>query len=125
MSTAEMHEKRRHFRGKPRAGRRVDLRYRRVDAEPDTMVVAVTRNIGVGGAYILTDEPHKVGARLHVELTVPTSDVPIVVRAEVRWIAEAADDNDTAGMGVRFVDVDVDAVLKLSEFFASLTGAGA
>jgi uncharacterized protein (TIGR02266 family) len=117
------HERRRHFRGKSRAGRRVDLTYRRADDDGAEPVRAVTRNIGVGGAYILTDEPFEIGALLHVELHVPTDEQPLALRAEVRWIAAAADDNDTAGMGVRFLDVDVDAVLKLSEYFASLTGA--
>ncbi len=116
------HERRRHFRGKPRAGRRVDVRYRRRDDADGALVDAVTRNIGVGGAYILTDEPELVGTLLHVELRVPTDEMPIVLAAEVRWIAAAADDDDRAGMGVRFLEVDADAVLRLSEFFASLTG---
>jgi uncharacterized protein (TIGR02266 family) len=122
MADAYKHEKRRHFRGKARAGRRVDLEYRRVDGAERDFTTGVTRNIGVGGAYILTDEPDHVGTLLEVRMTVPTSDMPIAVRAEIRWTAPALDETDTAGMGVRFLDIDVESLLKLSEYFASLTG---
>jgi uncharacterized protein (TIGR02266 family) len=122
MADAYKHEKRRHFRGKARAGRRVDLKYRRVDGSERDFISGVTRNIGVGGAYILTDEPDHVGALLEIAMTVPTSDAPIAVRAEVRWTAPALDETDTAGMGVRFLELDVESLLKLSEYFASLTG---
>jgi len=120
MPRTEKHERRRHFRGKSRAGKRVELRFRRTDGAADP-VDAVTRNIGVGGAYILTDQPETVGTQLRVEIRIPGDDDAIAVDAEVRWITAAADDEDSAGMGVRFIDVDVDATLRLSEYFASLT----
>lgn len=149
MSDVARHERRVHFRGTARAGRRVELRYRRVDlpepeaepdtepeaepqadpqAEPDTggaggIHQAVTRNIGVGGAYILTPDPEPIGARLEVELIVPTSEQPIAVAAEVRWFIHPEKDADGAGMGVKFLDIDVEALVRLSEYFASLTGA--
>jgi Tfp pilus assembly protein PilZ len=133
MSDAARHERRVHFRGTARAGRRVELRYRRVDspapegsdAEPDeaALQIAVTRNIGVGGAYILTPDPEPIGARLQVELIVPTSEQPIEVAAEVRWFIHPEKDADGAGMGVKFLDIEVEALVRLSEYFASLTGA--
>jgi Tfp pilus assembly protein PilZ len=133
MSDAARHERRVHFRGSARAGRRVELRYRRADppepeADPDTDGAgnphqAVTRNIGVGGAYILTPDPEPIGARLEIELIVPTSEQPIAVAAEVRWFIHPEMDADGAGMGVKFLDIDVEALVRLSEYFASLTGA--
>ena len=122
MADSFKHEKRRHFRGKARAGRRVDLEYRRLDGSDRDFTRGVTRNIGVGGAYILTAEPDNVGTLLDVRMMVPTSDTPIAVRAEVRWTAPALDETDTAGMGVRFLELDVESLLELSEYFASLTG---
>jgi len=120
MPRTEKHERRRHFRGKSRAGKRVDLSFRRADGKGD-LVDAVTRNIGVGGAYILTDQPEPVGTRLEVHIRIPGDDPPIPVQAEVRWTTAPEDDEDSAGMGVRFLDIDVDATLQLSEYFASLT----
>lgn len=133
MSDVATHERREHFRGTARAGRRVELRYRRLDPPPPSPTdaeqdgegpqAAVTRNIGVGGAYILTPDPEPIGARLQIELIVPTSEQPIEVAAEVRWFIHPEKDADGAGMGVKFLDIEVDALVRLSEYFASLTGA--
>jgi|GEM_PF-1392599 len=121
MSSSARHEKRRYFRGKARPGRRVDLHYRLVDAERDTRVAAVTSNIGVGGAFILTDTPPALGTLLAIDINVPTADNLIHVTGEVRWTSE--EEEEDAGMGVKFLNLDVEALLELSEYFASLTGA--
>jgi uncharacterized protein (TIGR02266 family) len=126
MADAHQHEKRRHFRGNARAGRRVELTYRALDpaaVASGRTVRAVTRNIGVGGAFIATAEPEAVGTRLEVELEIPTSDQKIPLQAEVRWVVEPEDDRHDAGMGVRFLDVDVETLVRMSEYFASLTGS--
>jgi uncharacterized protein (TIGR02266 family) len=120
MPRTEKHERRRHFRGKSRAGKRVELRFRRADGTTE-FVDAVTRNIGLGGAYILTDRPEPVGTKLEVEIRIPGDEPGIPVAAEVRWNTAPEDDEDSAGMGVRFADIDVDATLRLSEYFATLT----
>jgi uncharacterized protein (TIGR02266 family) len=93
------------------------VRYRRADVTEWTS--ADTRNIGVGGAFIATATPLPVGTPLVVELTVPTSDRKFELTALVRW---ANDSGDDPGMGVQFVDVDIDVLLDLNDYFASLTG---
>src|SRR5256885_310296 len=51
-------ERRGHFRGKPRPGRRVEVRYRVTErGETGEELRAFTKNIGVGGAFILTTDP--------------------------------------------------------------------
>jgi uncharacterized protein (TIGR02266 family) len=125
MTESRKVERRVHFRGKARAGRRVELSYAPLAAngEPASEpVAAVTTNIGVGGAFILTSQPYRIGTRLHVELRVPTSDIPISVDADVRWTIDVTQDEHGAGMGVKFHGLDVEALLRLSEYFASLTG---
>ncbi len=122
MTEQDRHEKRRHFRGKARPGCRVDVTYRPA-ADDVPMVAAVTRNLGVGGAFIVTEQPEAVGTELIIHIVIPC-DAPsepevIAVKGEVRWTSET----DEAGMGVVFLDVPVDGVLKLSEYFASLTGS--
>jgi uncharacterized protein (TIGR02266 family) len=124
MTDSDKHERRTHFRGKSRPGRRVELSYaiaNDADAKP---IRAFTRNIGVGGAFIVTDSPAPVGARLRVVIQVPTSDEAIEVVAEVRWASAAGGDDET-GMGVKFSELEVDQLLQLSEYFASLTGTEA
>ena len=77
---------------------------------------ARTRNIGVGGAFIETSPLPAIGATLIVELALPTSDQKFTLPAVVRWASESS-----GGMGVQFIDVDVDILLELNDYFSSLT----
>ena len=119
MSETDKRERRTHFRGKARPGRRVELAYREVGDGDHAPARAFTRNIGVGGAFIVTDQPAAVGAKLNIVIDMPTSGRTIQVSAEVRW------SSPDSGMGVKFHDLDVDQLLQLSEYFASLTGSEA
>ena len=117
-------ERRDHFRGKPRPGRRVEVRYRVVDrGQLSDEVRAYTKNIGVGGAFILSTDPPPPGASLQIAVTVPAAARAIEVRADVRWIVDGKHDEPTGehGMGVKFHSLDVEQLLALNEYFASLT----
>jgi uncharacterized protein (TIGR02266 family) len=94
----------------------VQVRYQSLGGEE---IAAYTKNIGVGGAFIVTPAPPKIGTQLRLIVEVPSGPSAIEVRAEVRWHAgESAQDK---GMGVRFAGLDVDQLLALNEYFASLT----
>ena len=77
----------------------------------------------MGGAFILTPDPAPPGASLQIVVSVPASHKPIEVRGDVRWIVDGQNDEPEAdhGMGVRFQQLDVDQLLALNEYFASLT----
>ncbi len=143
MDDRQNQERRFHFRGRARAGRRVELEYQHV-ADGDNGVGsvpsedaleissaatqatrAITSNIGVGGAFVLTESPLPVGSRLVVRIEVPTARRVIETDATVRWVVpvESADEIHHAGMGIKFQRLDVDALLLLSEYFASLTSS--
>jgi uncharacterized protein (TIGR02266 family) len=107
------HERRQHFRGKARPGRVLAIRFR--TAGHTAWVAAETRNIGVGGAFIVSQHIQPVGAQVTLELSLPTSDQVFVLPAVVRWSAAGAD----GGMGVQFVGVDIDVLLELNEMFAA------
>jgi hypothetical protein len=89
MATNTQGERRSHFRSRGRPGRRVDLHYTRKDgkdtASGTSPAKVVTSNIGVGGAFVLTDTPEEVGAALSIALKVPDRIRAIVLEAEVRW----------------------------------------
>lgn len=116
-------ERRFHFRGRARAGRRVELSYRLSGDENAETSRAVTSNIGVGGAFVLTESPLAVGTTLRVSIDVPTTEETIETDATVRWVVtpETADELHAPGMGIKFQRLDVEALLSLSEYFASLT----
>jgi hypothetical protein len=80
-------------------------------AEP---IDADTRNIGVGGAFIATSEIEAIGTALTIDLTLPTTEQVFTLPAVVRWAAKD-------GMGVQFVGVDVDVLLELNDYFATIT----
>jgi len=111
-------ERRSHYRGKPRPGRRVEVSFTVVgdgaSAEPQH---AFTRNIGIGGAFVVTDTPARPGASLSLSIHVPTAPTPIEVEGEVRWAGA-----NPPGMGVKFGGLGVEELLQLNEYFASLTG---
>ncbi len=129
-------ERRFHYRGRARAGRRVELEYQLLastqDADGNNVVVAgdkpiraITSNIGVGGAFVLTPAPLPVGSKLVVRISIPMAEQPIETNATVRWMIspEAADELHAVGMGIKFQRLDVAALLVLSDYFASLTRA--
>jgi Tfp pilus assembly protein PilZ len=105
-------ERRSHFRGKPRPGRRVEVSFTTDDG---TRERAHTRNIGVGGAFVVTPRPGRPGSVVRLAVHIPSATDPLQVSGEIRWI-------DSQGMGIRFDGLDIEAVLALNEYFASLTG---
>ena len=86
----------------------MSIRFRTAGSQ--TWVTTVTRNIGVGGAYVEGPIPP-----LGTALTLPTSDQTFTLPAVVRWAASEG------GAGIQFVDVDVDVLLELNDYFSSLT----
>lgn len=121
-----------HFRGKPRPGRSVSVSYRAAasgDADALQRTAASTRNLGAGGAFVLCPEPLPVGTRVELTLHLPRPRRDIEVMAEVRWRVGAGDepigagdDPGGTGMGLKFVDLSVEDMMALQEYFASLTG---
>ena len=103
----------------------MSVKFRATGAPDSDFILAHTDDIGVGGAYIATERPAAVGSALDLEIEVPGPASPIALNAEVRWVANA--DRLLAGrepgMGVKFAALDVEALLALSDLFASLAGA--
>lgn len=119
-------ERRAHFRGRARAGHRVELRYRRADGQPTAAgsaeVKAVTRNIGVGGAFVLTEIAEPPGSELELAVIFPGTRAAVYLRADVRWVTDGGEDAHGAGMGVRFASLEAPALRAMADFFASLSG---
>ena len=115
-------ERRGHFRGKARPGRRVEVRWRVVESSQlSDEQRAYTKNIGVGGAFIITPHPPPPGTSLQIALSVPATARALEVRGDVRWVVADVSDADEQGMGVKFAGLDVDQLMALNEYFGSLT----
>ena len=69
----------------------------------------------------LTTTPEKTGTALTLSLSVPSLPQTLTVKAEVRWTTPG-DAYDPPGMGVKFFGLEVEELLALNDYFASLTG---
>lgn len=93
------------------------VKFRSADADAE-WAAAVTRNIGVGGAFIASPQLQPIGSPLTLEVTLPTTDQVFTLPAVVRWTSTGS----AGGMGVQFVGVDFDILLELNDYFSTLTG---
>ena len=116
-------ERRNHFRGRSQAGRRIDVLYRRADGEETQLglaqVSSVTSNIGVGDAFVRSEHPETVGQALEVCIQVPGQANELILHAEVRWVCDSSPSH-AGGMGLQFEPLEVDALLLLRDYFATL-----
>jgi uncharacterized protein (TIGR02266 family) len=109
----------RHFRAQPRPELRVRIRWRRLD-EPHTREVdAQSKNVGVGGAFIITETPPPIGTLVEIAIASPATWEPVRVRGQVRWLSAGGPDEDP-GMGIAFQDLAPRDVVALHDFFVSL-----
>ena len=89
-------------RSNVRTARRVHVRYMALEGPTEgESVDAMTLNIGVGGAFIETDDPLPVRTHLRLFIGLPHAGTEIEMNCEVRWMADAEED-DCPGMGLRF-----------------------
>ncbi len=75
---------------------------------------AAARDVGAGGAFIVTAATQESGTEIVLELVLPTSDQVFTLSAVVRWASPE-------GMGVQFVGEPSDVLLELTDYFATLT----
>ena len=104
-------ERRLHHRDGARPGRRLALQWCGGDGAWQS---ADTRDIGVGGAFLLAVTA-AVGATLALAVPVPGRLEPLMLNAVVRWASPE-------GVGVQFLDVDIDVLLELNSLLADHAG---
>jgi Tfp pilus assembly protein PilZ len=65
----------------------------------------ITQNLSQEGAFVATPRPPSVGEWVMLRLAVPGHDVPLAIKAEVRWLRPIDDAaGRPAGIGVSFMD---------------------
>ena len=104
--------------------RRADRRYdRRLEVEVTSegaTFVTHTRNISLGGVYLLADRTLPFGAKVKLRFSVPTQTEPIEVDGEVRWVE--SDNGEVHGLGVQFGGLRARDVWALNKFFEQPAG---
>jgi len=101
---------------------RIDLRVPILLRLADELVTCETRNIGLGGIFVVAYETALVGQRVSLDLTLPRWDEPVVLEGEVRWI-RVSDDGDPfdglPGIGVKFVKLSLYAAAAIDNLVRS------
>src|SRR5262245_23080129 len=77
-------------------------------------VVSTTRNLSLGGVFVVTDLKLPFGTRVSVRVTLPNQKEPIEAAGAVRW-------TDPGGLGVQFDGLRARDVWALGKFFESLS----
>ncbi len=63
----------------------------RVDLKTgDQSYAGTSKNVGVGGLFVVTDRQLRVGDHVTAELALPGHVLPMAVGAEVRWVEHRA-----------------------------------
>ncbi len=74
-------------------------------------------NISEGGIFIATYHPAELGTQMEIEFSLPDSNEPIKVQAEVRWAREQdAGEDASPGLGLRFLDLDENDRQRIDTF---------
>ena len=106
-----------------RAAERFDLEVT-VDLESDhNFYTGLTQNISSGGVFIATHHLRRIGDHITLKFTLPGSAKTLEVETEVRWIREntalLSAGESGIGMGVRFINLSVEAQAAINAFVTS------
>lgn len=110
--------------GQPRTTTRIPVRMRVAIKEGALEKELACVNISEGGLYLRTLAPLPEGTLLHVKFTLPHDTAAIEILSEVvRTFPLGARFEGEPGMGLRFVDIREDALLRIRNFIQwELTG---
>ncbi|MBI1921291.1 MAG: PilZ domain-containing protein [Geobacter sp.] len=78
-------------------------------------------DISDSGAFVATQHPLVVGTVIELQLFTPRSAEPVTVTSEVIW---SSLDPASAGMGVRFLELDGEKLLAVRELARLLKNGG-
>ncbi|MCP4602524.1 MAG: PilZ domain-containing protein [Proteobacteria bacterium] len=113
-----MFEKR-HFRSSSRSQIACEITLYRTESSSDNAIVSHSRDIGMGGLFAETEEVFEIGDMVKVVLSTLSTWEPIELTAEI-CRCQPPNNNQSGGVGLRFVNItDIQAV-ALNEFTDSL-----
>ena len=105
---------------------RIDLRVPILLRLADERVTCETRNIGLGGMFVVAHGTALVGQRVSLEFTLPRWDEAVVLAGEVRWIRPRDDGHHCdgfPGIGVKFVKLSLHAAVAIDNLVRSHTAS--
>ena len=89
----------------------------------DQLVEHYSRDISEGGIFIDTSQPLPVGSKIQLRMSIVHEDITYInALGEVMHVIYGKDTKFGAGMGVKFVEIDLDGQQFLKEFVLSKLG---
>jgi uncharacterized protein (TIGR02266 family) len=85
----------------------------------------LTQDISTGGLFVATHNLRKIGQRMMLKFSLPSSPNPVVVECEVRWLREAGPLHDhrstdhPPGMGLKFLTLSPESRTAIAGFLRS------
>lgn len=89
------------------------------DEYGEPLLLFAVHDISVGGLYVESAIPMRVGSRAFVSLALPTCATPVRLTAEVVRVDRKAVGSPPKGMGLRFVEVSAGEQRAIEQFCAS------
>lgn len=75
-------------------------------------------NLGIGGVFVETLYPLRIGSPVELDLMVGNDPVPLRIRGEVVWV-RPWEKGTEPGMGVRFVELPAQTLDRLKQLLSS------
>jgi Tfp pilus assembly protein PilZ len=84
----------------------------------DAMTFSTSEDLSYGGIFISTPEPVKIGSEIHLSILTPDEE-NIDITGIVRWMSEGNGNDSKCGMGIEFIDINVNQESKLKNIIDS------
>lgn len=70
----------------------------------DEFVESYAENLGMGGLFVLTEEPAKIGEKVYIQFNLPETEYVIQCEGEVKWLKKQGE--RYLGMGIGFASLN-------------------
>jgi len=90
-----------------RVHRRATFEAKAIAASSGIEYRGISANIGIGGVFIRSNEGHRAGSAVKVELPLRSKEKPYILEGQVAWLATEEDVTSglTPGMGIKFINL--------------------
>ncbi len=78
----------------------------------EAMTFSTSEDLSYGGIFISTPEPVEIGSEINLSILTPNEE-NIEIKGIVRWMSDGSGKDGKCGMGVEFIDINLNQESKL------------
>lgn len=83
----------------------------------------MSKNLSLGGVFLVSDLLLEAGVRVYLEFTLPHRPNLVIVKGEIVWAKDEAEEGISGGMGVRFLNLDIESKKIITEYINQKFGS--